>query len=758
MPHPASSDSPDSEDPPFPDVPQGPSAFSRPDPSEGTSLEALLTGAWAYEQEPQFQASLAEVARTGIAWVGWTCLLGIALYIGTYVGLLGFDLTWTYVPANAEPHIALPTVLVAVLGATALVTLRNSGTLRQCRAAAAGATLAIGAVAFYDGALEGEMVTDAIVLLYLLAVAAVPFRPLQVLGLGAGLTALAGAVGWAVPFPTAGAQVGFLVTATAVATGVGAGLYRRHRVRVDSELALKRGQEALRATERVAKVGGWEVAPDTKAVTWTPEVRSLLEVGSDRTLDVEEALGFFPGPAEDKVRRAAVRCLKAGTPFDLELPLVTATGNRRWVRVRGKAEGDGPPPYRAYGAVQDITDRKQAEVKLKKRERQLRAITENVSEGIYRSTPSGELVYANQAFADIFGFDSPESMLDLSTPSLYTDPEARADIIDQVHASGEVRGVEVELRRRDGEVFSGLLTTTLVRDKDGEPAFYDGVVVDVTRQKRRERQLREAKQRAERSRREAERQRRRAEEASRSKSQFLAGIAHDLKSPVSVIKSYADLLMQNPQGEGSGHAGKIWQAAEQIEEMSTSLTEMSRLERGSISLETRPVDLPALLGRVAEQKAEKARTAGIDLSVEATKGLQAAANAESLRRAVVNLVENALSYAGDGDRVVLRAFRAGDEEGAEGDSSSATGGSRAAIVVEDTGPGIDPDFIDDLFEPFARNAPDTEGTGLGLAVTKELVEAMGGSIDVESTPGEGTRFRISLPGAQEPSAARRKVS
>jgi signal transduction histidine kinase len=67
------------------------------------------------------------------------------------------------------------------------------------------------------------------------------------------------------------------------------------------------------------------------------------------------------------------------------------------------------------------------------------------------------------------------------------------------------------------------------------------------------------------------------------------------------------------------------------------------------------------------------------------------------------------------------------------------------LEVEDTGPGIDPDVQDELFQPFVRNAPDTDGTGLGLAVAEELVEAMEGRIEMESTPGEGTRFRIVLP-------------
>jgi signal transduction histidine kinase len=118
----------------------------------------------------------------------------------------------------------------------------------------------------------------------------------------------------------------------------------------------------------------------------------------------------------------------------------------------------------------------------------------------------------------------------------------------------------------------------------------------------------------------------------------------------------------------------------------------------------------------------------------------ARANESALRRSVANLLENALTYAGAGEDIVLRV-RTGDNHADDA----------VVVTVEDSGPGIDPDFMDRLFEPFARDAPDTDGTGLGLAVTAELVKAMDGTIDVDSEPGEGTSFQIRLPASDPPS-------
>ncbi|MFB6099583.1 MAG: PAS domain S-box protein, partial [Salinibacter sp.] len=142
------------------------------------------------------------------------------------------------------------------------------------------------------------------------------------------------------------------------------------------------------------------------------------------------------------------------------------------------------------GVVIDITDRKEAEEQLRRREEQLRRINENISDGIYRSAPGEGLVYANQAFAEMFGYGRVEEVLDADPTTLYADPEQREQLRATLHDEGHFESVEVEFRRKDGSTFTGLLSGTVARGEDGEVKYYDGAVTDVSDRVRRERKLR----------------------------------------------------------------------------------------------------------------------------------------------------------------------------------------------------------------------------------------------------------------------------
>ncbi len=268
----------------------------------------------------------------------------------------------------------------------------------------------------------------------------------------------------------------------------------------------------------------------------------------------------------------------------------------------------------------------------------------------------------------------------------------------------------------------------------------------------------------------------RIRKASAAKSRFLTGVAHDLRGPLSLISAFGEILAERLKGEDQKFVHDICLAADELNAMAGSLTELARLEEGGIELERHPTPVGALIHDVADAERFAAAKAGIDLRTvtpgpaaeadsPADPALTAMTNEHSLRRIVKNLVKNALSYSKQGDTVTLGVYasRAPVEQRARGvdqttrrkrgpgiragndtDADSAKA-SAVVVTISDTGPGIEPEFMDDLFEPFARNAPGTEGTGLGLAITKELVEAMSGTISVQSKLGEGTRFEIRLP-------------
>lgn len=134
---------------------------------------------------------------------------------------------------------------------------------------------------------------------------------------------------------------------------------------------------------------------------------------------------------------------------------------------------------------------------LAEQERQLRAIAENVSDGIYRSTPNDGLVFVNQAFVEMFGYESPREVSKVDSASLYADPDERRRLARALETKGGFDGLEVQFRRKDGTTFTGLLSGTVVRDEDGNVQYYDGAITDITQLKRHRRALQKRRRKLE---------------------------------------------------------------------------------------------------------------------------------------------------------------------------------------------------------------------------------------------------------------------
>jgi PAS domain S-box-containing protein len=268
--------------------------------------------------------------------------------------------------------------------------------------------------------------------------------------------------------------------------------------RREAERALRSNRDLLRRTQEMVHVGGWEYDPQTDAMVGTEETYRIYEVPLDAELTLEQSLTFYSPEIAAKLKASAKRCLTHGEPFDLEAPITTDAGTERWVRIRGEAQhADDGTIAKMVGTVQDLTERHEMEVELRKQKEWLQSITENISGGIYRSTKDEGLVYANQAFLDLFGYESLQEILDASIHSLYANPDVRQELIQRENEQGGLDGIEVEYRRKDGSTFIGLLRSTQVTDDDGEPRYYDGVITDITEQKVRERKFRDQRRKIE---------------------------------------------------------------------------------------------------------------------------------------------------------------------------------------------------------------------------------------------------------------------
>ena len=231
-----------------------------------------------------------------------------------------------------------------------------------------------------------------------------------------------------------------------------------------------------------------------------------------------------------------------------------------------------------------------------------------------------------------------------------------------------------------------------------------------------------------------------ADEANRAKTFFLSNMSHDIRTPLNAIIGYTTLAEKaGDETEKSAYLEKIGNAGRQLLDIVNDVLEMSRIESGRIEPQPEYMDIEDCVRQAAEVVRSRMEEKRIELSVSCNVSHRMVSCDRSLlSRALVNLLGNAGKFTEEGGKVEL--------ELSERDYSG--GNAAYTVIVRDNGIGMDPEFVQHIFKPFERERTSTvsriQGTGLGMAITHGIVEAMNGSIDVSSEKGKGTEFTVSL--------------
>jgi signal transduction histidine kinase/CheY-like chemotaxis protein len=302
--------------------------------------------------------------------------------------------------------------------------------------------------------------------------------------------------------------------------------------------------------------------------------------------------------------------------------------------------------------------------------------------------------------------------------------------------------VELEGLTRDGTVFPLELSISSWNTVEG-PAFI-GIIRDLSIRKEADEAIRKAREEAEQARDQAEDAQRAAEEADRAKSEFLSRMSHELRTPLNAVVGFGQLLeMEDLDPDSKESVGQIIRAGRHLLDLINEVLDISRIEAGSLSLSLEAVPLIDLATEAAEMVRPMAAERKITIETDPgeLRSRYVLADRQRLKQVILNLLSNAVKYNREGGRVVM-SLRSTDE----GD---------VRLEVADSGHGIEEADVGRLFLPFQRLGAEhtgVEGTGLGLALSKGLVDAMGGSIGASSVPGEGTTFWVDLREAETPSA------
>jgi PAS domain S-box-containing protein len=382
-----------------------------------------------------------------------------------------------------------------------------------------------------------------------------------------------------------------------------------------------------------------------------------------------------------------------------------------------------------------------------------RSVLDEVGDVIVRVGPDGALSYVNRAWYELTG--NPIADTVGADPLANVHPEDRALAMEHMAAAiaGEPGVREVRFLAHGGDVRWMEVKGRAVFDADGNLAGFSGVLHDVSQRKAAEARAQAAREEAERARDEAELARDEAEQArdlaeraSRAKSEFLSRMSHELRTPLNAILGFTQLLeFAELGGEDADNLTMISRAGRHLLSLINDTLDVSRIESGRLSMSLEPVPV----ADVAQESLDLVRpdAANRRLTLR-TRGEGVAphvvADRQRLKQVLVNLLSNAVKYNRTGGEVRI-AWAATPAE-AVPDGSSAFGWLR--MEVSDTGQGIPAERFDDVFLPFERigaERTDVDGSGIGLALAKNLVDAMGGRIGVRSVHGVGSTFYVDLP-------------
>lgn len=495
------------------------------------------------------------------------------------------------------------------------------------------------------------------------------------------------------------------------------------------EDALRNAEERISKSQSFANIGTWDWNIESGELLWSDRVAALFG-GNERSM--ETSYDNFVNAVHPDDRKMVIdavnACVEKNENYDIEHRVIWPDGVVRWLHESGDVTRDDEgKPLHMLGVVRDIDARKRTELALIERERQLHESQSLAHLGSWQANLiSGKLTWTDEIYR-IFGHE-PGSF----EPSVQAFHAAvHPDDLEKVHESerrAEKTGhhdVTHRIVRPDGTVRHVHELARAETDAAGNLVRMIGSVQDIT-------ELRQSQEAA--------------EQANQAKSEFLSSMSHELRTPMNAILGFGQLLEHNPaeplSKAQSEHVQHILKGGDHLLELIDQVLELSKIEAGKISLSIENVNsidnIEECLAMVGNQA--KGRNIELEFSPPDFDLPSLQTDYNRFKQVLLNLLTNAIKYNSEGGKVTV--------------SVSLAENDFLRISVADTGYGIPLEKQEGLFEPFnrlGREAGEIEGTGIGLTITKEIVELLGGQIGFESEENVGSAFWIELPQSDEQS-------
>jgi two-component system cell cycle sensor histidine kinase PleC len=516
---------------------------------------------------------------------------------------------------------------------------------------------------------------------------------------------------------------------------------RAHAAFTDSEQRFRLAVEAARCG-----IWEWDLAEDR---IFMSDVTAALFGWRGGVVDGQQVLDRVSEGHRDGLREALSTAAVYGG-FDVSFRVPSLAGGRPvWIDARGQGFGKSPEGgfARIIGVALDVTEERLAQARAQSAETRLRDAIESVSEAFVLWDRNGRLLMSNKNYRSFFRLEPQVLKPGIEREEL--EALARLAVRQEYPALGGRKGVReaelvdgrwVQISERTtaegGLVVTAADITALKAQEEARRINEDELRRVVSNLERSQEQLSELA-------RKYETEKLRAEGANQAKSEFLANMSHELRTPLNAINGFSEIMiaeMYGPLGDAryKGYAQDILNSGQHLLALISDILDMSKIEAGKMSLRFEPLSLEEVAEDALRLVRDRAESAGLALRLDFDDLPEVEADYRAVKQVLLNLLSNAVKFTPRGGRVTVRAELRDDPMG-----------QRVRISVQDTGIGITPDDLARLAKPFAQiesqHAKTQQGTGLGLALTKALVEMHGGLLDLRSAPGQGTSAIFSLP-------------